>query len=297
MSDTKKERIDYFMIWGHGLQYTDQILDIIRKDKDFEIISIIKKFIGDINKFVDDIYSCDTYPLQHLFSKTRYLLKTKPEILFILVRNTNPRERLAGSGKFRGLQCDTVVTVKKKIRNKFNPKVNGQPSRTDHVVHGSDYESQVEHTLKVLGLPPISFYTKEPNQDLEVPHHIKSFSKYSIKEVDIDHLFATILEVGVVHIEKTPHYKYVAGDKDVYRNYHKKHAGILLKDDHYPAAFDLMIANFKYDFITKKGKRSLILVKAVHDRYRILNGVHRAAILKYQGVKKVIVAVVGRDEE
>jgi len=285
-----KRRIDYFLIWGHGLQYTDQILDIIRRQNNFEIIAIQKKNVADISKFVDGIYSCDSVPLRHLIAKTRYLLNTKPEIILILIRNNNPQERFFGEGEFRHVQSQLIVETKEEIRNKFNPRINGKRTE-DHVIHASDYESQVENVLKVLGLPPPAFYTRQQNPDLDVPFHIEPFDDYLVKEVDTDSLYANILGVGVVQITQTPHYKYLTGDRAVYQNYHKKYFGKQLTEDHFPEAYDLMLSNFKYDYITKDGRRSLILAKALKDnKYQILDGVHRAAILKHRGVKTVTIA-------
>ncbi|HUT43273.1 MAG TPA: methyltransferase domain-containing protein, partial [Desulfobacterales bacterium] len=287
---TKKKRVDYFLIWGHGRQYTPQILNIIRSVKDLQIITIVKKHIGDIQKFVQDIYSCDTVPFRHLVDKTRYLLNTKPEIIFILVENNNPREKFFGEGAFRHIQCALVKDIKEEIRNKFNPRVNGKRTE-DHVIHASDYESQVEHVLKVLGLPPVEFYTGERNSDLDVPFHIEAFDDYLIKEVDIDNLYANILGAGIVPIIETPHYKYLTGDKAAYRIYHEKYFGEQLTEDHFPEAYDLMVADFKYDYTTRQGKRSLILAKSLGDnKYQILDGVHRAAVLKQRGVKTVTIA-------
>jgi len=285
-----KQRIDYFLIWGHGLQYTDQILDILRRQNDFEIIAIEKKYVADISKFVDGIYSCDSVPLHHLIAKTRYLLNTKPEIILILIRNNNPQERFFGEGEFRHVQSQLIVETKEGIRNKFNPRINGKRTE-DHVVHASDYESQVEHVLKVLGLPPRAYYTRQPNTDLDVPFHIEPFDNYLVKEVNTDSLYANILGAGVVQITQTPHYKYLTGDREVYLNYHKKYFGKQLTEDHFTEAYDLMLSNFKYDYATKNGRRSLILAKALGDnKYQILDGVHRAAILKHRGVKTVTVA-------
>jgi FkbM family methyltransferase len=281
-----KERIDYFLIWGHGLKYTRQILDIIRSRKDFEIITIQQIHVDDISELVEGIYSCDTVPLQHLADKTRYLLDTEPRILFILVKNKSPQEKLFGEGRFRHIQCQLVKDVKEEIRDKFNPRADGK--RTEHhVIHASDYESQVEHVLDVLGLPPIEHFAREPNPDLDVPYHLPAFDSYAIKEVEIDNLFAKITEP----INETPHYKYLKGDKEAYQRYHEAHFGKILTDDHLPEAYDLMIANFEYGRTTEDGKRSLILATQLDDdKYQILDGVHRAAILKHQGVKTVTIA-------
>jgi len=282
----KKQRIDYFLIWGHGLQYTGEILDIIRSRKDFEIITIQKIHVHDMSKLVDDIYSCDTVPLQHLLDKTRYLLNTEPQILFILVKNKNPREKLFGEGQFRHIQCQLVKDVKEEIRNKFNPRVDGK--RTEHhVIHASDYESQVEHVLAVLGLPPSEYYERQADCDLDVPYHIRPFDDYQIKQVNVDDLFANI----ITPVDQTPHYKYLVGDKQAYRQYYEKHFGKALTDDHCPEAYDRMAANFEYGRTNEVGKRSLILAERLDDeKYKIIDGVHRAAILKHQDVKTVTIA-------
>jgi len=286
----KKKRLDYFLIWGNGLQYTRQIMDIIRRHKDLEIIYITKKSVSDIGKFVQDIYACDTVPFKHLIAKTRYLLRTRPEIIFMLVKNNKAQEKLFGQGQFRHIQCQLIKDVKEEIRNKFNPRVNGKRTE-EHVIHASDYESQVEHVLKVFGLPPIEFYTRQPNPDLDVPYHITPFDDYLIKEVDIDNLYANILGAGVVPITETPHYKYLTGDRSTYQTYYERYFGKQLTEDHFPDAYDLMLAIFKYDFTTKDGRRSLILAKMLdNNKYQILDGVHRAAILKHQGIKTITIA-------
>jgi FkbM family methyltransferase len=290
-SQAHSNRIDYFLIWGHGLAYTKQILEIIRNCKDFEIISIVKKPIGDIGKFVEDIYSCDSVPLKHLINKTRYLLNTPPEIIFILVKNNNPQEMFFGEGSFRHIQCKLIKDVKEQIRNRFNPRNRDGTRSENHVIHASDYESQVKHVLNVLNLPSVEYYTREPNSELDVPFHIEPFDDYTIKQVNIDNLRANILGLGIVQITQTPHYKYVTGDKSAYCDYLARHLGKELIEDHLPEAYDLMIRNFRYDYITHNGRRSIILAELFDgNNYRILDGVHRAAVLKRLGVQTVAIA-------
>jgi glycosyltransferase involved in cell wall biosynthesis len=284
-----KYRIDYFLIWGHGLQYTEQILGILRSNKDIEIISIVKKNVGDIAKFVQDIYACDTVPFHHLIDKTRYLLNTRPEIIFILVKNKNPKEQFFGEGAFRHIQCRLIKDLKEEIRNKFNPRVNGK--RTEyHVIHASDYQSQVEHVLRVLNLPPMEHYTRKPHPDFDLPYHLSAFDNYQIKEIDIDLLYANVLGVGVVPIAETPQYKYLEGDKAVYEQYLNKYFGVQLTDDHCPEAFDAMIADFEYSRANDDGRKSYIVAIQIADnKYQILDGVHRAAILKYRAARTVTI--------
>jgi FkbM family methyltransferase len=285
-----KPRMDYFMIWGHGVQFTREILGMIRDVDAFQIVAITQKKITNIEKFVQDIYACDTVPFKHLVSKTRYLLTTPPEIVFILVRNNSPQEQYFGEGAFRHIQCRRVKDLKEAIRNRFNPRKDGQRTE-DHVVHASDYESQVEHVLKVLGMPPIEHYSRRPHRELDVPFHIRPFDKYAIRDVPIDALRANILGVGLVPVVETPHYKYLVGDEEAYEAYHERYCGHELVEDHFPEAYDRMIASFQYDYVTVDGRRSLILAQRIDDsHYRILDGVHRAAIIKHRGAATVTIA-------
>jgi FkbM family methyltransferase len=289
-SPVPASRMDFFMIWGHGLAYTREILQILRGVKDFEIVSIIKRQVKDIAQFVHDVYSCDSFPMEHLVAKTRYLLTTPPEILLILLRNKNPQEVWKGEGAFRRRQCMLVKEVKEAIRNRFNPRKNGKRTE-DHVVHASDFESQVEHVLNVLGLPDLSYYTRRPNAALEAPFHLEPFEHYEIRQVPIDDLRANILDAGRVPIEQTPHYHFLTGDRQAYERYYLAHLGTRLTEDHFPEAFDRLVSNFNYDFMTPEGRRSLILARRQPDgTYRILDGVHRAAILKFKGIQTVTIA-------
>jgi len=291
VKEHKKHRMDYFMIWGHGIQYTNQIMDILRNDIDIEIITIVRKMATNIVQFIQDVYACDTVPFEHLRDKTNYLLTVDPKIVFILVKNLNAHEEYFGEGAFRHIQCRHIKNIKEEIRNNFNPRIDGKRTE-DHVIHASDYESQVEHVLKVLGLPPLESYIREPNSELDVPYHLGSFEHYEVRQVAIDELLANILERGLTPLVETPHYQYIVGNKEIYKKYHGKYCGSELTDDHFPEAFDLMINNFKYDFTKTDGKRSLILAKPLaYGRYQILDGVHRACILKAHGTESVTVAI------
>ena len=289
-----KSRMDYFLIWGHGILYTSQILDILRNYEAIEIITIIRKKVDDMAQFVQDIYACDTVPFHHLLAKTRYLLTANPEIIFVLVKNKNAHEKYFGEGPFRHIQCQHIKNIKEEIRNKFNPRI-GDKRTEDHVVHASDYESQVEYVLKLLGLNSLEYYSTERNPSLCVPYHLGKIDHYDVKEVKIDSLCASIVGRGLVSISDTPHYSYVAGKMADYILYHQKYFGIELTDDHFPDAFDKMINNFSYNDIAESGKQNLIIAKIISNgRYQILDGVHRAAILTYRGISSVKIAIVSQ---
>lgn len=270
MKDGKEDwmptRIDNFIVWGHGISFIREIMCTLREN--FEIIVIHREDITDMNKFIDGIYGCDTYPLSHLRAKTRYLLTVPEEIISITVRNHNVQEREAGRGAFRGVQCDHVVSVKNEIRNKFNPRENGKRTE-NHVIHGSDYESQVDYILKFLGVKNKEYYTRKK------PYHLIGIYNKKIQK-KVDELLINILGKGYIKAKETPHFKYLNNNKKAYNDYFFPHMGKELKEDHFPEAFDLLIKNFD--------KVPPPIVRGD----KVLDGGHRVAIAKFKEYKEIL---------
>jgi len=241
-------RLDYFLIWSHGLKHKYEIFSIIREQ--FPILSIYKRDVGNISKFVRGLYACDTVPFRHLELKTKYLLKLKPDIAFVLVKNEHPDEQIVGMGAFKHKQCMKINEVKAEIR-KFNYK-------DEHVVHASDYESQTDYALKLLKI------AKPQGKKRGV-----------LRGAEIDNLRANILDVGSVKIQDTPHYGYVNGVTVPYCEYYEKNWGRRLTDDHAPEAFDRLLKSFEYKIPVRVNGNDII------------DGVHRVAILKSKGIENV----------
>ena len=73
--------------------------------------------------------------------------------------------------------------------------------------------------------------------------------------------------------------------------YIENFSGSQLTEDYSVDRFLHLSKNFSY--LGDNHSNDYIIVERIEpDRYRILDGLHRAAILKYQGQNKVIVAVV-----
>ena len=286
----QRSRLDFFLIWGHGIEHTREIVGMIRSHENFQIVAIHKRKVEDIAKFVRQVYACDFVPVEHLIAKSKYLLQTPSEIALILARNRMPQEQFYGEGPFRHIQCQRVKEVKEEIRNRFNPRREGKRTE-DHVIHASDGETQTEHVLEVLDLQPVSYFTRRPNLELEVPYHLPPFENYVLREVPVDDLRAKILGLGVVPLEQTPHYLYVLGQKESYESYHASHFGKELTDDHFPESFDRLIATFDSKrFATSRNRSFMIASRLPDGGYLLLDGVHRACILKYLQVKSVVIA-------
>lgn len=258
-------RYDLFIVWSTGIPHLNEIMVTLRSK--FEILLVKRHMItglykfGGIAKFVDDVYACDSYPLEHLKAKTRYLLDTDPICFLILVKNHHVNEQMVGSPPYRKPQCLYLQGIKNQIRAKFNKIPH------NHVIHGTDYESQVDHILKLFGLQKKEVYGRK--LDFDYPWHLPKPRMKTKIMVGIDSLKVFILGSGEVHIKESPHYKYVQGDKEAYIAYHKMYRGMELTDDHFPERFDDMIKLYEW------GEFEPIIIQG----NRVIDGVHRLALM------------------
>lgn len=291
-------RYDYFLIWGNGLAYKNNILSEIGSNDDFEIVKILLHRPKSIKKLVKKIYSYDYAPYWHLRGKTKYLLTTLPQVIFIFVKNKNPQEEFSGEGEFRHIESRTVKILKDKIRNKFNDRK--EDRRTEnHVIHASDNEGQVDHILRYLGFNDgLNYLKRIPNRILDVPYYIPEFNQFSIREVDIDNLLCNILvgtrenyHLELVTLEKSPQYACLCGKTGLYREYLQEFLGGPLDQDYSVEKFLNLSKNLLYPDRLNPLKYILVR-KSDPMKYIILDGLHRASILKFRGQKKVSVAMI-----
>ena len=284
-------RIDYFLIWGEGHKYDQEILSLIRNDSNFRIITIIKKHPNmPVHEFVRKVYECDHVPIEHLESKYKYLLNYSTQVTLVLVENKDPDERYYGEGAFRHIQCRKVIELKRHIRELYNPRDTDGKITYNHVVHASDYESQVDHLLKVLKLPSVADFCMPANKNFISSPFMNKFDKYEIRDVNINDLYVKELGRGYKFVFESYAYNYVTGmDKESYKDYWLRHWGIYLIEDHSPEAFDKLIKRYEYH---PDDEKNLIIVKQYQDKYLICDGVHRASILYNNGITNIRVVVI-----
>ncbi len=286
-------RFDLFIIWGNGLNFIPEIISEIRNDDNYKLVRLKYHRFNNTERFIKNIYKCDSVPIKHLISKTRYLLKSPKRIFSVLVKNKDPKEFKMGTGEFQHIQCERINQTKLDIRSKFNPsfkyrlrKINPLPRGVshEHCIHATDYESQTEYLLKFLGMQSIGFYKKYDNLNIEIPWHLP-LGKYNlIKRININELKCSIIDKGIVSIKDTPHYKFVEGNKNPYIEYVDRHIGEKLQEDHYSEAFEKLINNFDKNYNNKNKKKSYIII---NKENLILDGLHRFAILKSIGIDNI----------
>jgi len=290
-------RADYIIIWGHGLKYQDKIVEEIRSYKDLKIIKAFHYRPAAVRHLVKAVYSYDYAPLRHLKSKTRYLMRTPKEALFIFIENRNPNEDFYGKGVFRHFESTTLKHLKEKIRNKYNERIDGERTE-DHVIHASDNELQTHMILKYLGLGGLQ-WLKKKHSILEVPFYVKECNAFVIKKVPVESLVCNIVEGdpdnphkkrGVV-IKQSPHYLALAGNPDAYQKYVERFFRRKFTEYYCLDTFRKLADSFEY--LAPPYSTHYITVRQLDNgKYRIIDGLHRAAIMCHKGISHLTVAVL-----
>jgi hypothetical protein len=288
-----QSRYDFFLIWGHGLKYKNEIIELITSEKNFEIVTILKHETKNIKKFVKKVYEHDYVPYFHLKGKTKYLINIPKEVIFIFVKNKDPEETWKLGHGTGHIESEIIVRYKNIIRDKFNEKKDDRRTE-NHVIHASDNEMQVHHLLKYLGYNEgVYRFDRHNNKPFEIPHFIEPFEEYKIHEINIDKLVCNTIvdnKHKTIDIVDSPQYRFLEGFEDEYRSYIDKYQGTKLK-----AYYDLekykKISN-DFDYLSSGYETSFVLVKKVKNKYIVLDGLHRASIVKYQENEKIIVAEI-----
>ena len=92
-------------------------------------------------------------------------------------------------------------------------------------------------------------------------------------------------------LAESPQFAFVSGKSEPYKAYLKEFQGQALQDDHSPG--NLAALADELDYLGDEHPNHYIIVKEIEaGRYVILDGLHRASILKQRGQADVIVAVI-----
>lgn len=288
-----------FIVWGNGEKYIDKILNEIRNYENINIQIILKKKINNINEFVKHIYKFDKNALKYLNEKTQYLHNTGNNIYLIIVKNNNLVYKTKKNNKKFAFH-ETIL--KWKIRILFNPQMpNVNHSKCinnikkvivqeywdnnithNHVIHCTDFEYEFAHILK--------YFNMDWN-DKKIKHYITTKNifhpeKYKVINIDIDQILCNTVYKDNIKIKDSPHYKYLLGDKNLYKKYIIENLGLTIKQDHLPEAYDKLINKFNYGKIIN-GIPSYIIVEKKNNNYLVLDGLHRLSILLSKNVKNI----------
>lgn len=148
--DKQYFRFDYIVIWANGLAHEQEILDLLGSEEKLEVLETERITIPDMREFVMALYALDSVPFKFLDEKVGYLVKEKPEALFVYVRHFQPDEYGFENEWGWFIRSNYIHLLKERIRDTHNPYVGGKRTM-ENVVHASDHELQLDHTLRLLG--------------------------------------------------------------------------------------------------------------------------------------------------
>ena len=270
-------RLDYFVIFPNAHDKLDDVLQILQRYDDVELVYLTEYHPVDMIEFVEDIYASDTVPWEHLKAKTQYIQGLGHKCFIGLMKNHAPEEKLVGEGLYAHIQCMLINRFKWQVREKLNPRYNGERSE-EHVIHCSDYESQVYDFWGRRKLRRIEDFLGSPCDTVDLPWHLPSITDYEITHGDVSTLDVWEMQKKGrnkrVPIRDSIYYKYVLGEKEPYTVYWDTFKATRLNEDKSPSAYDKTIDTFDEE------KAGYVVVR---DGV-ILDGNHRASILISKGV-------------
>lgn len=280
-----RQRLDCFVVWQHGFPNIFNILDNIEKS-DFKILEIKKINTSDISKFLKLVYSHDYAPYIHLKSKLKYLKQAKNKYVYlIVVLNNNKEEFFKGEGSFKHIESHSMNSLKWDIRNEFNEKDSFGEISHNHVIHGTDSESQA-----VFLINKFKFNIQKFNSFSSIfPSHINQTSSFNVQRVSLDFLKSRIINnksSSLLHVSKTPHFMFLSKSSLTYEYYLAANLGLGIKRYHSPYKFRTL-----FNKVSKSNFHNSDPIIISNDG-TILDGNHRAAIFCYLGEKEVNAIVI-----
>ena len=300
----EKRRLDYFVVWGYGVEYLHEIVNLIDENREVDILYVKKKQIEDIDKYIADIYAKEwpSVPKEHTLSKTGFLHHIPQQTALILVMNRHPRVRTQHNKNplFRMPESATVKDIKIRIRNEYDPNKGGRGKiplvpgyhPDQHVIHASDFPAQIQNALDVFDMEDVEYW-----ESYWINRHSPLLSMEQTKNIEVcnvDDILMKILnsnrQMITVEIQNSPHYKFLNDEKEHYEQYWKMYCGDILKENHCPSAFERLFVGFEY--LRPPYHNSHIKVEKINNKYYSVDGDHRLAILKTLGFRLVEVEVV-----
>lgn len=130
-------------------------------------------------------------------------------------------------------------------------------------------------------------------EHLVLPHFIPRPPRIKIITIPIEDLYCRIIESQnaspVAHpLTQSPYYKYILGDKDTAKRYIKDKFGTKNPEAKL-LEFETLVQDFEY--LSDRYQYNYICTYERNGKYYILDGHHRACILKHRGVQQLPVVV------
>jgi len=290
-----RARLDCIVIWSHGIQVEDAIVDVLVASN-IQPLAFFRRAPRNLRNTLRIVYAEDYAPRYHLRSKLRYLRALPTEHLVVLVKNSEPANEVCGSGRFRHVTSAKLNQVKWAVRSEFNPR-NEAGITHDHVIHATDSEYQACSLMEKLGLQNYYAYYTHPSLGKFPPWvpctDVSTLRRISLDALSIGTLYGSRWKYETMNctVSRSVQFRALRGDWDAYSAYVSTFRGTAIKAYHSKARFISIAENAKTqpDFFDLN---PIIVTRTSTKDYRVLDGAHRAAIALQLGHKEIPVREV-----
>ena len=263
----ENSKSDFFIIWANGRKFEDQILQTINEN--FKIIRLKRHkslfFYLDVLK----LYKYSFIQIYFLLKKLFYLRKYNKNFLAVEVINKKPLIKHNFNGVFRSYYCKKLITIKNKIRFKYQKK-----NLEEHIIHNTDTIHDYLAVNDVIGSQMKPFYGK-----------YKETLKIELKDLFCIRTYGSTFRYKdkIIPLKDSAQYSYLVKRKDEYKEYLDKFLGTSIQFYHSPKKFDELLKSIRFSNKIKVN----IIIKKKQDRFIILDGLHRASIFLFLGKKYI----------
>jgi hypothetical protein len=121
--------------------------------------------------------------------------------------------------------------------------------------------------------------------------------RFTLKKIPLDPLYCNIatgsadnFHITTIPLEDSPHFKGLSQDLKIYEDYVDEFLGGPLTADYSATGFLRLSRRLRY--LEGPFKNKYVVVRSYKNSYQILDGLHRASILRYQGNKRIHASVL-----
>jgi hypothetical protein len=288
------------LIWPHGMKFFEEILEVIKLSSK-QIISINKFKVSDMKRLVKDVYSNDYAPYEHLENKSKYLLQFSGDVACIFFQIPQRTHITLGEGRFKHEECEEIRNLKTKIRTEFNPRSSTGIATHDHVIHFTDnFFQTIDLHKKISAFRQLPALNLIPERGyMGWPQHV-DFNSVVIEKQPLDKLKIRLVHClsenrdtwsfTIKSLQETPHYELCRGNTTPYKQYISQALGLGITEYRSVDDYRSKIGNWLSGNITE----FTITALENSECLAIVDGAHRAAFMKYMGLKDCIVQVYRR---
>ena len=296
-----RRRVDYLLIWGHGLAHEEEILEMV-EETPFQILDVLRHRPRSVRDLVRTVYSVDHANSHFLRAKTSFLLATPCEVVFVFFSNSEPEELLRGQGGYRHVECARVKALKTRICKRFNPRrADGEGPSKEDVVDTSDTGARTHDILHWLGeMRRLDGPKHRSFPFFPVPHFLSNITEVTIRPVPLRGLGCKVVcgsrwdfRAVPAAIEDSPHFRALAtGNPAIYGDYARTFRGTALRGPCSERRFLALAEELNY--LCPPWETSYVLVREAKAGagLRVVDGLHRAAILRHRGYETMLAAIL-----